>query len=100
MTRSWSNWPAYSPACRLDVQRLLRDGTSLTALRANPGEGLGPRQGSWCWRLEQLASRMTGREAIACANATLGLTAALKAPDLPPGAEGAATAFTFSATVA
>ena len=100
MKHSWSRWPAYSAACRRDIQRLLRDGTSLTALRANPGDGLGPRQGSWCWRLEQLATRMTGREAVACANATLGLTAALKALDLPPGSEVATTAFTFSATVA
>lgn len=98
--RSWSRWPAYSDACRQDVQRLLRDGTRLTALQANLKVGPRPREGSWCWRLEELATRMTGREAIACANATLGLTAALKALDLPPGSEVATTAFTFSATAA
>ena len=100
MIRSWSRWPTYSPACRQDIQRLLRDGTRLTALRANPTDGPRPREGSWCWKLEELAKRMTGREAIACANATLGLTAALKALDLPPGSEVATTAFTFSATAA
>ena len=95
-----SRWPTYSPVCRRDVQRLLQDGTSLTALRANPTVGVGPREGSWCLRLEALASRMTGREAIACANATLGLTAALKALELPSGSEVATTALTFSATAA
>ena len=97
---SWSRWPAYSDACRRDVQRLLRDGTRLTALQANPKVGPRPREGSWCWRLEALAQRMTGREAVACANATLGLTAALWALDLSAGAEVATTAFSFSATPA
>ena len=78
---------------------LLRDGTSLTALRANPKAGPAPREGSWCWRLERLAERMEpGRHAVACANATLGLTAALLALELPDGARVATTAFTFSAT--
>ena len=100
ITRSWSRWPAYSDACRRDVQRLLRAGTRLTALQANPKLGPRPREGSWCWKLERLASEQTDREAIACANATLGLTAALKALNLPAGSEVATTAFTFSATVA
>ena len=99
--RSWDRWPAYSAACRRDVLTLLKDGTSLTALRANPKAGPAPREGSWCWRLERLAERLApGRHAIACANATLGLTAALRALELPDGARVATTTFTFSATAA
>ena len=100
MKRSWDRWPTYSPQCRRDVLALLRDGTRLTALQANPKVGPGPREGSWCWQLERLATRMTGRDTIACANATLGLTAALRALGLPAGSSVATTAFTFSATSA
>ena len=98
---NFGKWPRYSPACRRDVDRLLRAGGSLTAYRSNPGSPYGPREGSWAWRLERRAERMFGlRHVIACNSGTMALHAALWALDLPQGSSVVTTPYTFSATAA
>ena len=94
-------WPTYSPACRRAVDRLLARGGSLTAYRSAPDSPLGPREGSWAWRLERTAERMFSvRHVVACSSGTMALQAALRALDLPAGSEVITSPYTFSATAA
>lgn len=94
-------WPQYSPACRRAVDRLLAKGGSLTAYTSSPDSPVGPREGSWAWKLELAAERMFRiRYAIACSSGTMALQAALQAMDLPVGAEVVTTPYTFSGTAA
>ena len=98
---SFGRWPTYSPACRRAVDRLLAKGGSLTAYRSSPDSPLGPREGSWAWRLERTAEQMFGvRHVVACSSGTMALQAALRALDLPPGSEVVTSPYTFSATAA
>lgn len=100
MKNRWGQWPWYSAACRRDMDRLLTKGGGLSAYRSNPSWPVGPVGGSWAWRLERDAEKtFKARHVIACANATLGLIAAIRALDLPPG-QIVTTPFTFSATSA
>lgn len=94
-------WPAYSAACRQDVDRLLRKGGSLSAYRANPDFLVGPARGSWAWKLERLAEKQFQiPHAVACNSGTMALWVALMAANLSPKGEIITTAFTFSATPA
>lgn len=100
-TRDFGMWPRYSAACRRDVDALLRKGGSLSAYRSNPEHPVGPREGSWAWRLEREAERMFGaRHVIACNSGTMALQAALHALAVPRGGEVITTPYTFSATTA
>lgn len=94
-------WPRYSPACRQAVQRLLRNGTSLTAYRSNPGQPVGPAKGSWAWKFERLAERQAKvNHVIACSSGTMALVAGLRALDTMArvGHTAITSPFTFSAT--
>ena len=94
-------WPWYSEECRAAVDQLLRDGGGLSAYRSTPQSPLGPREGSWANRLEQLAQDLTGvYHAIACNSGTMALMAGFHALDLPIGSRVVTSPYTFSATVA
>lgn len=94
-------WPRYSPACRQAVQRLLRNGTSLTAYRSNPGHPSGPAEGSWAWKFERLAERQAKvKHVIACSSGTMALVAGLHHGDWSVPADAITSPFTFSATAA
>lgn len=98
---NFGKWPRYSPACRRDVDRLLRAGGSLSAYRSNPSHPYGPRERSWAWKLERKAEQLFGlRHVIACNSGTMALQAGLFALDLPKGSTIVTTPYTFSATVA
>lgn len=100
-TRDFGTWPRYSAACRRDVDALLRKGGSLSAYRSNPDFPVGPREGSWAWRLERHAEAMfSARHVIACNSGTMALQAAFHALALPKGGEVITTPYTFSATTA
>ena len=94
-------WPTYSPACRRDVERLLRAGGSLTAYRSNPDHPKSPAEGSWARRLEVLAERTFGvRHAVATSSGTTALQAMLYASGLARGSTILTSPYTFSATPA
>lgn len=93
-------WPAYTSACRADVDALLRKGGSLSAYRANPQVGVEPAKGSWAWRLERdIERRFRVRHAVAVNSGTAALHAGLVSCDLR-GGEVVTSPYTFSATVA
>lgn len=90
-------WPTYTAACKRDVLALL-DGRTLSAYRANPKVGVGPRDGSWAWRLERALEKLSGaRYAVAVNSGTAALHCALAALDLR-GREVITSPYTFSAT--
>ncbi len=92
--------PEYSQACRAAVDDLLARGGSLTAYRANPSHGVGPRDGSWAWRLErEIERRWEVSHAVAVSSGTVGLYAALEASGVQ-GGEVITSPVTFSATAA
>lgn len=93
-------WPHYSPACRKDVDALLRKGGSLSAYRANPQVGVEPSKGSWAWRVERdIEARFRVKHAVVVNSGTAALHAALASLALRPGDEVVTTPFTFSATL-
>lgn len=92
-----NSWPFFSPACRKEVDAILRGGR-LTAYRANAKVGVGPVKDSQAWRLEREIEKKFGvRHAVATNSGTAALHAALSALDLR-GREVITSPFTFSAT--
>ena len=91
-------WPFYSEECRRDVDLLLKQGGSLSAYRANPKVGSGPREGSWAWRLERaIEEKFKVKHAIATNSGTAALHAGLRSVGVL-GGEVITSPFTFSAT--
>ena len=83
------------------MDALLKAGGSLTAYRANPLIGIGPRQGSWADRLEnEIENRFHVHHAVALNSGTAALHCALAALALQPGAEVITSPISFSATAA
>jgi dTDP-4-amino-4,6-dideoxygalactose transaminase len=86
------------------VDRLLAAGGGLSGYRSNPSQPVGPREGTWAWKLERLArEEFNVRHAIAVNSGTMALMAALKGLDLPDAGRGGeiiTTPYTFSATAA
>ena len=69
-----NTWPYYSPACRKEVNELLKQGTSLSAYRANPKVGVGPKEGSKAEALELALQKLSGaKHAIAVNSGTAAL---------------------------
>jgi perosamine synthetase len=98
-SRDFGVWPRYSKACRRAVDRLLAAGGGLSAYRSNPVSPVGPREGSWAWRLERLAeTQFRVKHAIAVNSGTMALMAAIEALHLKKGGEIITSPFTFSAT--
>lgn len=92
--------PTYSPACRSAVGDLLRAGGPLTSYRANPLIGVGPKEGSYAWRLErEIERRFRVRHAVACSSGTAALHVALEAIGVRHG-EVIVPAISFSASAA
>lgn len=91
-------WPFYSEECRRDVDELLVRGGSLSAYRANRKVGLGPKEGSWAWRLERaIEEKFRVKHCVVVNSGTAALHAALAGLDLR-GAEVITSPYTFSAT--
>lgn len=91
-------WPNYSTQCRKEVNALLKRGGSLSAYRANPQVGVGPRMMSQAWRLErEIEKRFGVRHAVAVNSGTAGLHAGLVGLGVE-GREVITSPFTFSAT--
>ncbi len=83
------------------MDRLLAAGGGLSAYRSNPSWPVGPREGSWAWKLERLAEdQFKVKHAIAVSSGTMALMAAIKALRLPKGGEIITSPYTFSATAA
>jgi len=94
----FGTWPFYSEACIDDIRTLLQTSSPLTAYRANPLVGIGPRRGSHVWRLERnLEKQFKVHHAIALNSGTSALHAGLMALDVH-GGEVITSPFTFSAT--
>lgn len=93
-------WPFYSEECRRDVDVLLSQGGSLSAYRANPKFGEGPKDGSWAWRLERaLEEKFKAKHAVVTNSGTAALHCGLfSCPDVR-GGEVIVSPYTFSATV-
>lgn len=92
-------WPSYTKACRAEIDSLLRKGGSLSAYRANPQVGVGPKEGSQAWRLEREIEKKFGvKHAVAVNSGTAALHAALHSVGVH-GGEVIVSPYTFSATV-
>lgn len=91
-------WPTYSYACQEAVGELLANGGSLSAYRANPQVGSGPKEGSYAWKLErEIEAQFKVAHAVVTNSGTAALHCALKGIDLD-GGEVVTSPFTFSAT--
>ena len=94
-----NRWPIYSTSCIADVTRLLKSGVSLSAYRANPRVGVGPKEGSYAWQAERALEKLSGaKHAVAVNSGTAALHAALVALEVR-GREVVTSPYTFSATV-
>jgi dTDP-4-amino-4,6-dideoxygalactose transaminase len=97
-------WPFYSEECRRDVDELLKAGGSLSAYRANKNYGLGPKEGSWAYRLErEIESKFHVKHAVAVNSGTAALHAAIVSTlseHRSSAGEIVTSPFTFSATAA
>lgn len=92
-------WPSYSPECRKEINEILRKGGSLSAYRANPNVGVGPREHSQAWRLErEIEKKFKVKHAIAVNSGTAALHASLMALDIK-GKEVIVSPYTFSASI-
>lgn len=93
-------WPFYTKEARREVDELLKAGGSLSAYRANPKFGIGPREGSKVYELERAVEKQFRvKHAVATNSGTAALHLALSALDLR-GREVITSPYTFSATAA
>lgn len=98
MPVSFNVWPTYSYSCVQAVTELLQSGGSLSAYRANPQVGTGPKEGSYAWKLErEIESQFKVKHAVVTNSGTASLHCALKAVDVA-GGEVVTSPYTFSAT--
>ena len=94
-------WPSYSPACRRDVDQLLRSGKSLTAYRASDAfpDWIGPKEGSHAYKLErEIEAKFKVKHAVAVNSGTAALHAAILLGKGLQGREVITSPYTFSAT--
>ena len=92
-------WPTYTPACIADVAKLLRKGGSLSAYRANPKVGVGPKEGSQAYALErEIERKFKVKHAVGVNSGTAALHAGLQALGVKDR-QVIVSPYTFSATV-